>query len=52
MIVDIAIADGVIDGIAPAGTLMGGVDLDGGQVWPGLVDLHTHLDKCHIWPRA
>ncbi|RAI58998.1 cytosine deaminase [Roseicella frigidaeris] len=23
----------------------------GGQVWPGLVDGHTHLDKGHIWPR-
>ncbi len=21
-------------------------------VWPGFVDLHTHLDKGHIWPRA
>ena len=28
------------------------VDLDGGQVWPCFVDLHTHLDKGHIWPRA
>ncbi len=29
-----------------------GVDLRGGQVWPCLVELHTHLDKGHIWPRA
>jgi cytosine deaminase len=28
------------------------LDLDGGQVWPALVDVHTHLDKGHIWPRA
>jgi cytosine deaminase len=28
------------------------IDQDGGEVWPGLVDLHTHLDKGHIWPRA
>lgn len=28
------------------------LDLDGSQVWPALVDLHTHLDKGHIWPRA
>lgn len=28
-----------------------GVDLDGGQVWPCFVDLHTHLDKAHISPR-
>lgn len=24
----------------------------GGMVWPGFVDMHTHLDKGHIWPRA
>ena len=28
------------------------VDLDGDMVFPGFVDLHTHLDKGHIWPRA
>lgn len=28
------------------------IDLDGGMVWPACVDLHTHLDKGHIWPRA
>lgn len=28
------------------------IDMDGGQVWPGPVDMHTHLDKGHIWPRA
>lgn len=27
-------------------------DLAGGQVWPAFVDLHTHLDKNHIWPRV
>jgi cytosine deaminase len=26
--------------------------LSAGMVWPGLVDMHTHLDKGHIWPRA
>ncbi|MEM9625294.1 MAG: cytosine deaminase [Pseudomonadota bacterium] len=26
--------------------------LSAGTVWPGFVDLHTHLDKGHIWPRA
>ena len=32
----------------------GGVELDlgGGIVMPGFADLHTHLDKGHIWPRA
>lgn len=24
----------------------------GGQVWPLFVDVHTHLDKGHIWSRA
>jgi cytosine deaminase len=28
------------------------VDLGRGMAFPGLVDLHTHLDKGHIWPRA
>lgn len=28
------------------------IALDGCQVWPCFADLHTHLDKGHIWPRA
>lgn len=28
------------------------VDLDGGMVFPGLVDAHVHLDKAHTWDRA
>ena len=28
------------------------VDLGGRMVWPSPVDMHTHLDKGHIWPRA
>ena len=28
------------------------VDLDNGIVLPRLVDLHTHIDKGHIWARA
>ena len=28
------------------------MDLAGGIVFPGFVDLHTHIDKGHIWPRA
>ncbi len=28
------------------------IDQQGGYVWPGFVDMHTHLDKGHIWPRA
>jgi cytosine deaminase len=51
--VDIVIADGAIAAILPAGTAAGSttIDLDGGIVLPAFVDLHTHLDKGHIWPR-
>lgn len=27
------------------------IDLDAGMIWPLCVDLHTHLDKGHIWSR-
>jgi cytosine deaminase len=52
--VDLEIVNGRIAAIAPAGTFDAGstVDLAGGQVWPTFVDLHTHLDKGHVWPRA
>ena len=50
---DLEIKDGRIAGIAPLGTApAGAVDLKGGLVWPGFVDIHTHLDKGHIWPRS
>ena len=50
---DIEIVEGRIARLAPPGLLVGdGVDLDRGMVWPCFVDLHTHLDKGHIWPRA
>jgi len=49
----IRIDQGQVAGLAPANAESGdGVDLDGGMVWPCFVDLHTHLDKGHIWPRA
>ena len=52
-LLDIAIENGRVARVAPAGTIGGeGRDLDGGMVWPCPVDLHTHLDKGHIWPRA
>jgi cytosine/creatinine deaminase len=50
--VDLEIVHGQLAAVAPAGSLPTGVDLDGGQVWPAFVDVHTHLDKGHIWPRA
>lgn len=51
---DIAVERGLIARIAPAGSGLGGapVDLDGGMVWPCFADIHTHLDKGHIWSRA
>lgn len=50
---DLSIADGKITGIMAAGSASGAnvIDLDGGIVLPAFVDLHTHLDKGHIWPR-
>lgn len=53
--VDLYISDGVIKAVEPAGTAppeIPALDLDGGQVWSGHVDLHTHIDKGHTWPRA
>ncbi|MFY8100567.1 MAG: cytosine deaminase, partial [Allorhizobium sp.] len=28
------------------------IDLDGGILFPAFAELHTHLDKGHIWPRS
>jgi len=53
--VDIAVAEGRIAAIGPAGTFGGDaprLDLRRGMAWPTFVDMHTHLDKGHIWPRA
>ncbi len=55
--VDIELAGGQIARVGAAGSqalppAAARIDQAGGQVWPGLVDLHTHLDKGHIWPRA
>jgi cytosine/creatinine deaminase len=55
--VDIAIRDGRIAALYPAGEVEREpgrtiIDQDGGEVWPGLIDIHTHLDKGHIWSRA
>ena len=53
--VDIDIAEGRIAAVHPAATsdpARHGVDLDRSMIWPGLVDVHTHLDKGHVWPRT
>ena len=52
---DIDIVDGQIAALRPVGSkpASGAVrDLDGGLVLPCLADIHTHLDKGHIWPRT
>ncbi|MBY3510795.1 cytosine deaminase [Rhizobium laguerreae] len=51
---DIVITDGVIAAIRPAGAAPADyarTDLRDGMVWPCFADIHTHLDKGHIWPR-
>ena len=50
---DLTIRDGVIERIDPPHrrTTLPKLDLDRGMVWPCFVDMHTHLDKGHIWPR-
>ncbi len=51
---DIEVADGRIAAITRPGAGRADLpraNLKGGQVWPGFVDMHTHLDKGHIWPR-
>jgi cytosine deaminase len=44
---DLGIVDGRLS--APAGVE---VDMAGAMVFPCFVDMHTHLDKGHIWGRA
>jgi cytosine deaminase len=52
---DIVIDNGAIAAISPAGAArdaLAAFDLDRGIVLPRLVDVHTHIDKGHIWARA
>jgi cytosine deaminase len=55
-VVDIAIRDALIAEVAAPGVARtqgeSSVDLRRGQLWPCLVDVHTHLDKGHTWHRA
>jgi cytosine/creatinine deaminase len=50
-LVDIGIENGKVVSIVPsqAGP---GIDLGGRQVWARLIDVHTHLDKGQVIPRA
>ncbi len=43
--VDVAIADGLIAALVPAGSLPPTIDLAGSLLVPGFVDGHIHLDK-------
>jgi cytosine/creatinine deaminase len=52
----IVVDSGRIAQLAPAGASAAGanlptVDMRGGIVLPRFVDVHTHIDKGHIWPR-
>lgn len=51
--VDIQVADGSIESLSRPGEIadIPTLDLDRSMVWPCFVDIHTHLDKGHIWPR-
>lgn len=55
-LVDLEICDGVIAQILPARQRVVAdvpvIDLKRGQVWCCFVELHTHLDKGHIWGRS
>lgn len=58
-LVDLEIKDGIIAQIVAAGESYADVsadvptvDLQRRLVWPCFVDLHTHLDKGHIWRRT
>lgn len=54
--VDVEVREGVIKNILPAGkTTIDSqpvIDLGQGLIWPCFIDMHTHLDKGHIWPRS
>lgn len=54
-LVDLEIVEGVVRQIIPAASQSpqaNAVDLHQGIVFPGFVDLHTHLDKGHICERT
>jgi cytosine deaminase len=44
------VRDSAAGGEWPPGTAQ--TDLGGVLVFPGLLEVHTHLDKCHTWDRA
>ncbi len=51
---DLIVAGGRIEAILPAGAApieLEGADLGRCMVWPCFADMHTHIDKGHIWDR-
>ncbi len=54
--VDIEVCDGKVVGVRPAiadqSDNVPTVDVQSGLIWPCFVDMHTHLDKGHIWSRS
>ncbi len=56
LLLDLLIEDGRFAWIAPAGALSQTdapvIDLEGRQLWATLLDVHTHLDKGQVIPRA
>jgi cytosine deaminase len=54
--IDLTVAEGRIASVVPSGTAtldtnLPALDLAGGILFPRFADIHTHLDKGHIWPR-
>ncbi|MBF2090391.1 MAG: cytosine deaminase [Synechococcales cyanobacterium K44_A2020_017] len=51
---DVHIQDGQIAHLRPSGGKIEepSVDLQQGLIFPGFVDIHTHLDKSHTWART
>ncbi|MGI8933587.1 MAG: cytosine deaminase [Phormidesmis sp.] len=54
--VDIEVRDGTVGRVQPAiagqSVEVPTVDAQSGLIWPCFVDMHTHLDKGHIWSRS
>lgn len=44
---NLSVSQGVLAGEQPLG-----IDMKGAMVLPCFTDMHTHLDKGHIWPRS
>ncbi|MEM9946950.1 MAG: cytosine deaminase [Cyanobacteria bacterium P01_D01_bin.36] len=55
VLVDVKIQGDQIACIEPVGTVLDNsptVNVRSGLIWPCFVDMHTHLDKGHIWARS